>query len=88
MTDPSFSAPVPTGRRSSLSGLDPVGLLDAVIGGDGGDWQPPLPEVLESAFQGFDEFSYIDRGGMGAVYAARQKSLDRRVAIKIFCLRN
>lgn len=77
--------PLDTGppSRSSLTGLNPVGLLDAVIDGDYGDWLPPPAEVLEPWFHGFDNFAFIDRGGMGAVYLARQKSLDRRVAIKI-----
>ncbi|HYF33855.1 MAG TPA: serine/threonine-protein kinase, partial [Prosthecobacter sp.] len=77
------STPHPDAPRSSLTGLDPVGLIDAVIGSDEGVWQPPPPEVLEPVFMGFDHFDFIDRGGMGAVYSARQKSLDRRVAIKI-----
>lgn len=69
--------------HANLGGLDPLGLLDGVLGGQGADWEPPMAKDLDTLFPGYDEFEYIDRGGMGAVYSATQKSLERRVAIKI-----
>jgi serine/threonine protein kinase len=68
---------------STLNGLNPVGLMDGVLGGQSADWEPPMAVELEPLFPGYHDFSFIDRGGMGAVYAATQRSLERRVAIKI-----
>jgi len=44
---------------------------------------PPEPKALQSSFSGYEIKSFIARGGMGAVYLAKQISLDRHVAIKI-----
>ncbi|MBC8127306.1 MAG: serine/threonine protein kinase, partial [Gloeobacteraceae cyanobacterium ES-bin-144] len=43
----------------------------------------PEVDYLESLFPGYTIESLIATGGMGAVYRANQKSLDRTVAIKI-----
>ncbi|MEZ5386773.1 MAG: protein kinase [Prosthecobacter sp.] len=78
------SPDAPDGTQSSmLSGLDPLGLMEGVLGGQSTDWEPPSARELESCFPGYTGFQYIDRGGMGAVYAATQVSLERRVAVKI-----
>ncbi|MGV3660955.1 MAG: protein kinase domain-containing protein [Prosthecobacter sp.] len=63
--------------------LNPLGLIDGVLGGQSTDWEPPMAAELESCFPGYTDFQYIDRGGMGAVYSAMQTSLERRVAVKI-----
>lgn len=63
--------------------LNPLGLMDGVLGGQSTDWEPPMASELESCFPGYSQLTYIARGGMGAVYSAVQTSLDRRVAIKI-----
>jgi serine/threonine protein kinase len=68
---------------SALAGLNALALMDGVLGGRSGDWEPPPPESLENSFPGYSGFCFLDRGGMGAVYAATQSSLTRRVAIKI-----
>ncbi|MBZ0153222.1 MAG: serine/threonine protein kinase, partial [Planctomycetes bacterium] len=47
-----------------------------------GPAMPPLEE-LQPLFPDFELQALIGRGGMGAVYRARQKKLDRLVAIKL-----
>ena len=46
-------------------------------------WTPPAPEHLEAMLPQYDQWQMLGCGGMGAVYQARQVSLDRLVAIKV-----
>lgn len=55
----------------------------AITLGPGQSFVPPSIEELASHITGYDVEAIIGQGGMGAVYRGRQKSLDRRVAIKI-----
>ena len=54
--------------------------------GTAGTWQPPTVEEAARLFPGYEVLRLIGRGGMGAVYQARQIELDRLVAIKLLPL--
>jgi len=74
---------LPTGAATEKAGPTDEGSDVPTTGTPPGRFVPPEPAELAKQFPQLEILELLGQGGMGAVYKARQKQLDRLVALKI-----
>ena len=74
---------LPTGAATEKAGAKDEGSDVPTTGTPPGRFVPPEPAELAKQFPQLEILELLGQGGMGAVYKARQKQLDRVVALKI-----
>ncbi|MDB6069012.1 MAG: hypothetical protein JWL81_183 [Verrucomicrobiales bacterium] len=78
---PPDPTPFPRPGQDLLADVDPKTAL--LAGLQNQPWEPPLPSELAAVLPDYEIIDVIGRGGMGAIYKARDPHLDRFVAIKL-----
>lgn len=78
-----LAADAPQGLCATCLLQQGIGSESTAVGAGEGRFVPPAPAELAEQFPQLEILELMGSGGMGAVYKARQRQLDRLVALKI-----